>query len=1278
VVNKYKYTNLIVAAALPGLNTCPAKSPLLYLLGGGTKAAVSSKALSKIRSYPLFVQTRGYVTDNNNKSKEIGKTTSRGSDNTIINTNPTPSQNHESLLKGRGGTFTLFKLNFKFENNLISLLQPSTINDKKSLSPSEFLQTINTFLEDFNLVNEKGYVKTTDDPNSIFTSINKFFKDIKYQGSIATSDRTFHLWVNLIIVNLYFLCLYKDKELQKEAASHSHIEDMRADLKNLILKLYSRLDPSIRLKIQKRGVTVIQNIYTGYDSEYVLKDARKHLNKLLSVQLALNTRTIIKIPLYEPYEISYIHPLTSSIYKFYQIQSLNNSVPTLENGTATAVSDIDEDSHSCDCTGSILTEKDQNSNSKSQQIERIELEILQKSIRNTIDLIRELKYSNHDNFLLELIDTLKQSKGITYFEDEEKDQIVFALPRTPILKKVLYPDENPQFVYSFENLVKTSNLLANSSLIESYSNFILELKSAMPSLQSQAEKEKENSFGGDLRSINSSLSSPLGTTKVESEIIKSRQRTTYKIGSYLGESDPTEKLSVSRVKNNYFCSHLTNADLSILTDFTTLKENLDIIQKSFVTLGKPLQIDNSSVYIRDTMLLAPAGNRSLESLGKLYSCKKLDISLEEKENMDMLLKGDRKRFEEYAQQDAVITLKHALAMEDFNIQLKHIGVPITLSSLGRKYVLDKWSNLEYQKMFKSGGYQPSKAILIGQSESVQTPKGLKEMGNIGIYLSYYIANYKGGRNESFMYGVDTNTVWYDYDLISAYTTAMADLGLPSYSESTLLLKKEIEEWSLEKYLNSYILIKGYFNFPNNTKYPSIPCYIDGTCTATVYPLSGQCFLTGPEYYLAKLQGCEIQIDSIIYTPYKTVTERIGAVSTTSILKPFYSIIKELQSMRKEYPKGDIMNLLYKEMGNSIYGNVVRGIADKRKFDIKTGRNQRINSTELSNPILASKTTGFIRSVIGECLHNISRIGGKVVSVTTDGFITDVIDLENKLLNLKSTDIPLFTRYREIRENLSGCSTALEIKHFGKGIISWTTRGQLGIESKIKATTGFQSFGYTQEELITNFKKVLSSKEKYFEFTQSSLRGANEIYKKGGHVTPTYKDRIFRLMYDNRRLIIDEDAKGKGNFFSLDFRNSFDVSSVLLDSRPLNSVEECARIRFISKIQISNLYNRNTSKRSGNVYKQYLEIAVKNFIKGYLNKEPLFGLKGNEFKNYIELLEFIKGYEPAKHIKLTSQSISNLKHRKMIFKPVVKRKETLDFIEYVKTKIKVFNENDFFK
>jgi len=39
-----------------------------------------------------------------------------------------------------------------------------------------------------------------------------------------------------------------------------------------------------------------------------------------------------------------------------------------------------------------------------------------------------------------------------------------------------------------------------------------------------------------------------------------------------------------------------------------------------------------------------------------------------------------------------------------------------------------------------------------------TPHGLFETAEVGLKLPLYIANYKGGRNECFMYGVDKNTM----------------------------------------------------------------------------------------------------------------------------------------------------------------------------------------------------------------------------------------------------------------------------------------------------------------------------------------------------------------------------------------------------------------------------------------------------------------------------------------------------------------------------------------
>jgi hypothetical protein len=89
-------------------------------------------------------------------------------------------------------------------------------------------------------------------------------------------------------------------------------------------------------------------------------------------------------------------------------------------------------------------------------------------------------------------------------------------------------------------------------------------------------------------------------------------------------------------------------------------------------------------------------------------------------------------------------------------------------------------------------------------------------------------------------------------------------------------------------------------------------------------LSGECTLTGVEYHLAKSQGCEINIQTIIKVPFKRGKK--GLLENP----PFTGIITDIQGLRRQYPKGHILNLLYKEMGNSIYGNVVRGISNKKK------------------------------------------------------------------------------------------------------------------------------------------------------------------------------------------------------------------------------------------------------------------------------------------------------------------------------------------------------------
>lgn len=161
------------------------------------------------------------------------------------------------------------------------------------------------------------------------------------------------------------------------------------------------------------------------------------------------------------------------------------------------------------------------------------------------------------------------------------------------------------------------------------------------------------------------------------------------------------------------------------------------------------------------------------------------------------------------------------------------------------------------------------------------------------------------------------------------------------------------------------------------------------------------------------------------------------------------------------------------------------------------------------------------------------------------------------------------------------------------------------------------------------------------------------------------DQRFRLLYDNRRQITEpEGFKG------------FDLSSHLLDSLPLQTVKDCKRIRFLSKITINKPYTKTTTRRGGSVYKTYLEVGVRNFIKGYLSKEPCFCLTGSEFPSIKALISFIFGFMPTKGLKISKTSVSNLKLRRIILRPVPNTKENKAFAQYVKYHIPHFDMTSF--
>jgi hypothetical protein len=326
---------------------------------------------------------------------------------------------------------------------------------------------------------------------------------------------------------------------------------------------------------------------------------------------------------------------------------------------------------------------------------------VEKSLNKSINEIRLLKYKNNDKSISILIEGLNNLNIPCMTKD---DVFVFSFPRSPIQPFIYYNNEGKG--YSFEDMVKQVNTLGEPYLTDAYGELIDLLKN----ISNKVVVNESNKVVVNESNESNDIVTDDIVSKSEGNEIKTKEQLTlndYNVLKTIESTEPPkemeilkkmtrssmnsfteDKVSVTKIRTNYFLAHLTNADLSMLNDFEIIKEKMNIVNKSFVTLGKPIVIGGTNVVIRDTMLLAPAGKRSLASIGSLYGqeTNKISLTQEQIQNMDLLLKKDKELFDSYALKDAVIPLVHGNFMEDYVFRLNELGIPITLSSIGAKYV----------------------------------------------------------------------------------------------------------------------------------------------------------------------------------------------------------------------------------------------------------------------------------------------------------------------------------------------------------------------------------------------------------------------------------------------------------------------------------------------------------------------------------------------------------------------------------------------------------------
>jgi hypothetical protein len=520
--------------------------------------------------------------------------------------------------------------------------------------------------------------------------------------------------------------------------------------------------------------------------------------------------------------------------------------------------------------------------------------------------------------------------------------------------------------------------------------------------------------------------------------------------------------------------HYTKADLPMFSDFKEFRNCIDAVRRSFITVVHdrnfaevPLLDKQGDIYktsdpktalatpmkvyvlLRDTYLLCPTLKRSLKAIGNLIGKKKIEIPKESIRRMDIFLKEDPVGFERYAIRDAEIAAKYAYRVYRMQTQLGlRKDVPPTLSSIGVALLYQYWMYKHGRdlKTLKKGVLQDRNVEvpldMLGQrfirdskyvkstakrKAHMQKVKKVIERDLRAWFTSFTTDCYHGGRNEQYQFGAGKVSHWFDYDLRSAYPTAMAVIGKPDWEKIYQVLD---EDFYKKVKADDLAFFQVDFEFPEDTRYPTLPVR---TPHGLIFPLKGISCCAAPEIVVARSLGVKIRTIFAIN------------VEVDKTVKPFEGFVLDCIKRRGASEKNSLEEHIWKEITNGTYGKTAQGLKEKRAFNVRSEDSKPINPSKITNSFYAAYTTSFVRAVLGEIINQLP-VKTELSNVTTDGFLCDAS--REEVLDCLKGDLGRL--YHENAETLHGKTKLRQLDFLSrkaeiKQPLGWKTRGQATLQ-----------------------------------------------------------------------------------------------------------------------------------------------------------------------------------------------------------------------------------------
>jgi hypothetical protein len=601
----------------------------------------------------------------------------------------------------------------------------------------------------------------------------------------------------------------------------------------------------------------------------------------------------------------------------------------------------------------------------------------------------------------------------------------------------------------------------------------------------------------------------------------------------------------------YLVGHFTRADIPAFADFRDQYDFLSSVRSTIVSVdtAKPYTIEfpdgatvDIQVRIRDTMLLTPQMSKSLGAIGELVGVPKLTLHPDKAkhqemiERMDYVRENNWEQFREYALNDALICVRYIERIIDqYRGVTGKMKVPVTLTSIGVDLLLKSWrEKLEIDPLEILGKEKVTERFFDKKRNYYRKVTREIDLVEVNLYNPFGIESYHGGRNEQFWFGPCFEDQWTDYDLSSAYPTAMSMIGKPKW--------KEIRDTTcLDDFTYDNLgLALVEFEFPDDTRYPTMPVRTDN---GLIFPLSGTTFCPSPEIAVARNLGAKLKILRGIVIP----TDKDVAI--------FGSFIKECLEHRKAAGSKTLAGLVWKEISNSTYGKTAQGLREKRVYDMRALSTKVLPPSRITNPFFAAYITSYVRAVLGEIMNSLKH-PTTVFSCTTDGFITNACPDEIE----RAQQGPLARLFAQARKELTNDPRVLEIKHEIRQPLGWRTRGQATLKPGLSEVNG-------EDYNIVLAKGGIFTQSKY-----DSDRQQNE------YITKLFFGRDPNLVLEVEALtgirdIVENDADLVGKLITKRLNMEFDwkrrplglgesqqFKHVLFSTQPWRSVEQFQKIR----------------------------------------------------------------------------------------------------------------------